>query len=218
MNDTHESGCLPEELLSAHLDGDLEAGDVGRVASHLDGCERCTLALEQLRLLAIDLRGLGEVEPVPELWHRIRARHEERVQDSPSAWFRRQWMWSGLALAAATATLLFVLSPPEPPASKGLSADKAQALTQAYAAVAQAELTYIASIEELEKAVAEDLTAMSPEVRGAIEQGLAQIDATIAECREKLRQAPHDFGGHRLLLAAYQRKVDLLTELVERTI
>jgi anti-sigma factor RsiW len=200
--------CLSEETLSAHLDGDLEAGAAAQVEAHLDACASCRAVLADLEALRGALAGLGDVEPAHDLWGAISVRHHEEANRRRA---RLRWLWPSLAMAAAAAFALVVLVPRgEPPASR---------IEVAYQSVVDAEGTYIESIAALEEAVAGDaVVTLTPEARAAIEQGLAQIDATIALCRRELDTAPHDFGAHRTLLAAYQRKVDLLTELVDQSI
>jgi len=201
--------CLPEEMLSAHLDGDLDEGEAARVKTHLSECAACQTTLEELGALRDGLSALGEVEPSRDLWAQISVRHNEERTGRP--WFR---LAVPAVAAAAAAALLIVLMPHGAPETGA-----EPKIARAYAGVVAAERTYIDSIAALEEAVGDEAVAtMSPKARVAIELGLAQIDATIEHCKRELEAAPNDFSAHRTLLAAYQRKVDLLTELVDRNI
>ena len=199
--------CTPEWMLSAHLDGDLQTDEAQRVEAHLADCDSCRVVHQQLSTLRADLSSLADVEPTHDLWPEISIRHNSEER---RPWLR--WIWPALAATAAAAMLIFVVLPREGPETTPAK------IVQAYASVVAAEHTYTDSITALENAVGDRTVAtLSPKARTAIEQGLAQIDETILLCRTELEGAPHDIGAHRALLAAYQRKVDLLTELVDRS-
>lgn len=51
-----------DELLSCYLDGELSAVERERVASHLPGCTRCRLELDDLAAIRSAVRGLPLVE------------------------------------------------------------------------------------------------------------------------------------------------------------
>jgi predicted anti-sigma-YlaC factor YlaD len=198
--------CLPEEMLSASLDGDLKAIEAQRVEAHLAECDTCRAARDGLRALRVGLAGLADVEPSRDMWAEISVRHNQDRRP------RLRWAWLGVAAAAAAAILL-ILVPGEPEGTGD------REIQRAYASVVAAERTYIESIAALEDAVGDQAVAtLNPEARAAVEQGLAQIDDTIRQCRKALDAVPNDLGAHRMLLAAYQRKVDLLTELVDQSL
>jgi len=70
--------CPDQTLLREHLDGSLPVDDEGGVVSHLDGCEQCRRALENLatggeRWLAV-ARQIGEEPPVASpIWDEVSA-------------------------------------------------------------------------------------------------------------------------------------------------
>ena len=57
------------ELLSAYLDGELDPTTLARVQAHLDGCDGCTMVLEEFRE-TIRLSGGLTVEQVDETQRR----------------------------------------------------------------------------------------------------------------------------------------------------
>jgi hypothetical protein len=73
--------------------------------------------------------------------------------------------------------------------------------------------TYQEAIAGLEGSLLDGQTGLPEETRATIRKGLDDIDAVIARCRQALSDAPEDLQAHRAMLAAYQHKVDFLTEL-----
>src|SRR5688500_13298052 len=100
----------PQELLSALLDGELDATQRRDVETHLAGCPSCARHLEELKAVDVLARGLPPVA-VPDgyldaLPGRVRARI--RADRSPSA-ARAPWVWplaAGLALAVLAPLVL----------------------------------------------------------------------------------------------------------------
>jgi anti-sigma factor RsiW len=71
---------LSEEILNAHLDGELDASEHDRVVAHLSTCTTCLTELEALQELFAALDELGmSSEPTPDLaptvLARVRPRH-----------------------------------------------------------------------------------------------------------------------------------------------
>ena len=94
------------ELLSAYLDGDLEARTAGDVRSHLESCPGCRTELELLRLTVGALRSLPELPAPAGILAGVRARLR------PEPWHRRllggrQWLLG--VPVGAVATLLVVV-------------------------------------------------------------------------------------------------------------
>jgi hypothetical protein len=110
MTHTEEHPLL--ETLSAHLDGELVAGDVTALEQHLGRCAGCRMKLEELQILA---RATADEEtpPVPEgLAARVVQRLDEElargVPGAPAAGAMRHrppWLWRGGPLAAAASFL-----------------------------------------------------------------------------------------------------------------
>jgi hypothetical protein len=200
---------ISDEELSAFIDGDLESSRAQEIQSHLDGCQDCARAAEELRKLCSDLSGLADVEPRRDLWPAV-----QRARSRPPAvsWWRRFWMVPAAAVVGAAAALLvvFVLGRPV----DGDIAGKPGSPLTALQAVAKAEVEYKNAIDSLQAAVKTTRPGWSPETRTVVEQGLAQMDATIERCREALKHNREDPQAQEALLAAYQYKVDFLTDLV----
>jgi len=145
-----------DEVLSAHLDRDLESATARELERHLAGCPVCRTALEQLMAIRAAAAGLPALEPSAATWFAIRRRTAPRPR------FRLPWVWVGIPAAAAAALLVVVMV-------QGQRAVKAKRFETAqrgkYGADAAAELaaeygSYIhginEAIDECEAALAEN--------------------------------------------------------------
>jgi hypothetical protein len=213
MDESQDSCCpilaSPEEL-SALLDGDLEPARAAELRAHAADCPACCRVTAELRAVRGGLQELGGADlgaaaQERDLWADIRRAHRREV--NPGFW-RRYWLAPAGALVGAAAAALLVWLLVLPGARPGAPP------VEALAAVLDAERTYQQAIAGLEGALTERPDGYDSQAQRTIQQGLADIDTVIARCREALRAAPEDLGAHRAMLAAYQHKVDFLSELV----
>lgn len=100
----------PDELLSAHLDGELTDHERRRVATHLAECERCRTELADLATARAAVRSL----PVLEL--PVDVAEIVGLPPDPIPLRRRPATWIGAAAAAALAVFVgaAAVSAPEP--------------------------------------------------------------------------------------------------------
>jgi len=212
------TACPTDEVLSALLDGDLAPELEAELGAHLEGCAACRQAQDDLVAMVGGLSGLAEAEPDRDLWPAIQREHDRQSEsgDGLLGWLKRFWALPAMAAAGAAAALLVVwmlgtpgTGPVDPTQGKPV---------KALAAVLQAEQTYADAVAALESELSVDKPGFSPQVQTTIEQGLADIDKTLERCRQALRTAPEDLGAHQAMLAAYQHKVDFLTELLGETL
>ena len=64
--------CIREILLSAYLDGELAAGELGKVEEHLACCPKCRTAYEGMKAeRSLLLEHLGGAEPAPYVKQRL---------------------------------------------------------------------------------------------------------------------------------------------------
>ena len=100
----------PDELLSAHLDGELADHERRRVATHLVECERCRSELADLSRVRAAVRSLPMIELPSEVAELV------GIPAPPTPIRRRPLAWVGAAAAAAL--MIFVgaaaLTAPEP--------------------------------------------------------------------------------------------------------
>ena len=55
---------------------------------------------------------------------------------------------------------------------------------------------------------------LAPQAFETIQKGLAEIEQVVEPCRQAIRANPASLEPRRVMLAAYQQKVDLLTEVL----
>lgn len=105
-----EPSLHPETALVPFVRGELAPAERVRVATHLESCDRCRVALADVRAV------LGALTPAPlpadPHWGRYRAELRARLADRARGprWWRRP-MPIALSAALATALLLFTLRP-----------------------------------------------------------------------------------------------------------
>jgi anti-sigma factor RsiW len=91
----------PNELLSAHLDGELSADELVSVTDHLYECASCRRELEELAEIRSAVRALPVVEaPIPLL---------------PAVRTRRTWVAAASSIAAAAFAIGLVITPSSTP-------------------------------------------------------------------------------------------------------
>lgn len=93
----------PGDLLSAFLDGELDAAGRGAVAEHLAGCAPCRAEADDVAAARTAVRGLPMLQPPPGLLPGPRA-DRDRAR-------RRRWvpMWAASAAAAAAVVVGLVV-------------------------------------------------------------------------------------------------------------
>jgi anti-sigma factor RsiW len=92
------------DLLEPYLDGDLEAGEAGRVRRHLERCPECAAELALAGRIQAGLRALPELDCPPEILEKVKRRGPGEVVA-----FRPRRAWS-LRVTAAAAALVLALT------------------------------------------------------------------------------------------------------------
>lgn len=88
-----DSRHISEEQLSSRIDGELAAEDARAVNAHLEICESCRLAADEMAEIDRFLRS-AEVPEVPSrVWHRVSEHLDEGVTGAP---LPRLFGWLGL--------------------------------------------------------------------------------------------------------------------------
>ena len=206
-----DKSCYDSVELSAYLDSDLEDSKIEEIKNHLASCRDCSAVCDELGSLKTGLSALGDSEPVRDLWPAIERMKAKTAESGFAAWLRRFWMVpaSAAAGAAAAVLLVFVLVGPTTDPAK----QPAGPVT-ALQAVARAETEYRKAIDSLEGALNETREGWDPKTRQIVEQGLAEMNSTIEKCRAAMKENEEDPNAQEAMLAAYQYKVDFLTDLV----
>ena len=217
MNDKYLNKCPDYEEISAFVDGDLDEGTQGEIESHFGVCSECSELAEEAGQLTKGLASLGDEQPPDYLWTRIQARRQEEVSSTQANsifnWLFGNWRVPAAVVAAGAicvAVVLFGI-----PQEK-LDSKKADDLggVRALASVMEAEQVYIKAISSLEGSLEQEKKNYSDDVQETITLSMKDMDAAIERCRQAVREDPNNIEAHKTALALYQRKVDLLTELV----
>lgn len=100
----------PDELLSAHLDGELDDFERRRVAAHLSRCDRCRIEIADLS------RARAAVRALPQLELPIEVAELAGLPAAPIPLRRRRAAWIGAAAAVAVAVFVTAaaVTTPEP--------------------------------------------------------------------------------------------------------
>lgn len=121
------------ERLSEYLDEALTGRDMQRMAGHLEACEACHRAFDELRVTKAVLQREAVPPPAPDFWVRVYAHVRRQSASLPaphvslSAWLRRlvrqwtrpRWVSAGVVVAAIL-LIAFLWRPWGPP---GLAED-----------------------------------------------------------------------------------------------
>lgn len=219
MSETREAGCAEaRERLDDYVEGALEGEERERVAAHLETCAECRAEAEGLASLLAEAAGLPrEIRPPHDLWSGIDARLNDATHRRPATGLPR-WALAAAALAlvvvSAAVSSFLTRRWDEAMAHKvrrGVGGVEATApATEPGTAIGDEEARFlVASRELLEGLEAQDL---SPETMAIVRRNLAVIDTAIAELHVALRRDPGNGELTRMLLATYQRKIDLLEQ------
>jgi hypothetical protein len=97
--------------LSDHIDGDVDAGERSRVASHLADCPGCALHLETLQATLAELRSLPRLQASESLAFQVLNRLEvESYGPGLALLFRPAWMARPLILPSLVPAALVLVS------------------------------------------------------------------------------------------------------------
>ncbi len=196
-----------DEIAGDFLAGRLPPEQAGEVATHLAGCPRCRLEVDQLRDLLEAARELPRwVEPPRDFWSGVRNRIEgtpgrrSRVVAAPRLWNHL----APLLATAATVALLLLFGP-------GL-VERIRPVSFTYSdldPVEVVDLEFNRLLACLQADVEETVTLPSSAAR-SVQEGLHIIDQAIAETKAAAEHYPGDPDLQRRLAGSYQAKLELL--------
>lgn len=227
MNEA-ETNHIPDQQLSAYLDGDVPAGDDEALKAHLAGCATCRRGLDDLRGLVEAAGALEDRPPARDLWPGIagavgRDRGSARVHPiRPRGRMpARRLVQLSLSQLAAAAVLLVLLSgggvwwigqraDARGPAVIGPSSAVPTART---ASVDESPPEgYAAELERLQRTLDAHRDRLDPNTVRIVEKNLAVIDRAIRESREALAVDPGNAFLESHLDRAYRTKIEYLRE------
>jgi hypothetical protein len=198
MIDAKTDSHVEPERLSAWIDDDLPAAEAEEVARHLQGCAACRGIVEDLRAITAAARELDPPE-AGDGWGAI-ARRVERPHRR-----RFRLLAVAAALALGLGALLFTRFA-SPPPQRGSD----PVVHRAHVELGRLHRQQQRTIDALMTLAKRDRRSWDPTLRRTFTNNLGLVDAAIAECRRALERRPDDVALKASLMAAYQRKVDLL--------
>ncbi len=210
-----------QSMLSPYVDGDLQAAQAEALGRHLQGCERCRKALDDLQLIVSAAEKLAEATPPRNLWPAIEHRLLTSPQRAPakrpapaplSGWRPRiAWALSVASIFVALFLLRDHILPPKtippPPQSQP------QLLIADQSDIDRAREHYQHSISTLEQIVAHRAHEMNPDDAALYQEKLAYLEEAIRECSLVLERNSFDSRAQRALFDAYDRKISTLREM-----
>ena len=210
-----------ENELHDWIDGLLAPARAAEVESHVAECDACAADVAAFRALLAELGALPKaVEPARDLRPGIAAAIDgagatESVRAVAGAgamtrasWWDRPLRTMRVPLAAAALALVALSSVitmrvlREPAAPGPALAEESP--------VSAVEARYAAAIGELETLLRDRRAELPPEALRLLGESLAIVDAALAETRAALRTEPDNPALPTVLLAAYERKLELL--------
>jgi anti-sigma factor RsiW len=189
--------------LDAYTRGTLPPGEAEALDDHLAGCSSCTDLLEQAEPELGEVQALQQsVEPESDFWPLIQARLAPRGGKGSRRIAAPPWL-----LAAAAVLLIAV--------SSGVTALLLQRPDRgtpqlAGDAVSPLEVQYASATAELGAELERSRSRLAPATVRIIEQNLMVIDSALAEARRALARDPANATLERLVIAAWQQKMDFL--------
>ena len=203
--------------LNEYLDGTLPPESKREVELHIGECSACRRELEGLRALLADAAELPRsIQPPRDLWPDVAARLER-------ASFTRRSVWSVRYVLAAAAVLLITIS--SMITALGVGRSTRDRATTAQVVVGRpptasilarwqgAETQYLRATAELQETLEAAKRSLEPETVARIEKNLRIIDAAIQESRAALAIRPDDREVARMLLATYEKKLEVLQQV-----
>jgi len=222
------------ERLDEWVEGSLVDPDRREVAAHLESCEACRAEAAGVGELLSAAAALPRaIRPPQDLWPEIDARLDEAADTAgaapvvPLSRARRagpprsasglpRWglVAAALALVLVTAVVTALLTRrwDQAMALKLQRTGERAPATAGVAAggVADQEARFLAASQELLTGL--EGQRLSPETMAIVRRNLEVIDAAIAELRVALERDPGNGELTRMLLATYQRKIELLEQ------
>lgn len=188
--------------LDDYARGTLDPARSRALEAHLEQCPSCAAYLERLEPPLSEQATLPPtVAPVQDLWPGVQARL------APRRGLRRRVSLPNWALAAAAIVLIAISSgvtalvlggrPTPAPVAR------AETLTPLEGQYASAAAELGAELERVR-------TRLAPATVQVIERNLAVIDSALAETRRALAKDPNNAALERLVIAAWQQKMDFL--------
>ena len=216
-----------QEDISLWVDGELDSSRAETVEKHLESCPECAAFRQDLNAIRQGVERLESIEPPERLWKSIRFQLEAegRIRSKPKESFWAAILpqrlpdlkpaWSGAILAlflGIGSLLVYEWTTPSPlvPVPVASTSHQEAVLEE----LRRAEANYRAAIEALSASSRKKLEGLDPDLAQVFHDNLATMDYYLNECKRAVEDSPQNPLAHRYLLAAYQKKVELMQTIV----
>jgi hypothetical protein len=216
-----------QEDVSLWMDGELDPSQAETVGKHIKSCAECAAFYQDLRSIREGVERLELFDPPEHVWTSLRLQlsDEGLIRSKPRGAFWAAFLpkhfpylkpaWSGAILAlflGAGSLLVYDLTTRSPVVPDPMVATSHQEdLTEE---LRKAEANYRAAIEALSASSRKKLEGLDPVLAQVFHDNLATMDYYLNECKRAVENSPQNPLAHRYLLAAYQKKVELMQTIL----
>jgi hypothetical protein len=209
------------------MDGELDPSQAETVGKHIKSCAECAAFYQDLRSIREGVERLELFDPPEHIWTSLRLQlsDEGLIRSKPRGAFWAAFLpkhfpylkpaWSGAILAlflGVSSLLVYDLTTRSPVVPDPMVATSHQEdLTEE---LRKAEANYRAAIEALSASSRKKLEGLDPVLAQVFHDNLATMDYYLNECKRAVENSPQNPLAHRYLLAAYQKKVELMQTIL----
>lgn len=208
---------MAQKLINDYVDNLLEAGQAGRLESHLDRCADCREYLIDMRYIANNARGLEAPDPSDDLWPVIK---RQVLKNNRNTLMQRKGLFRNLlifprgpAFALGTLLAVMILIPLLYYGLPHIGKTNNYPDSIAIKNLKIAEQQYQSAIEALSRTIETQNTKLNPELMAVFKKNLAIIDESIRICKKSMDNTPGILETNRLLLICYRKKIELLNDI-----
>ncbi len=212
------------KLIGEHLERTIRPADKARLESHLATCADCRGLFEDFQDIANKAKDLDRETPPDDVWPNVLARVQaSRREERMRAAARRdrfapgfggtRWAWAAVLLFAGVAIGLVVGLKPWKTAEPvfATASDELQTMAK----LEDAEKHYKLAIQSLTEALTSAKGNIDLRTAALLAWDLRAVDSVIESCRVAVAKEPGNIDARVFLLAAYQKKVDMLNDVLD---
>jgi hypothetical protein len=211
--------------ISEWVDGELKETEITEVETHVNLCQACCHVYDDFRNLKVTSLDLPVFEPSERVWSNI---HSHLVLEGLSKKKPEYNFWEKLfslrfsarftpAFGMATfllavlvfGSIIYLYNKTREPSSVAVT-NEVETIRQ----LQGAELHYQKAIQALDEASRHKIQSVEPRMAQILNDNLATIDYYVKECQDAAHSSPGNPLIQKYLLAAYQKKAELLQSIV----